>query len=61
MCYINIISNLFERVSLGKEKKTKQQLKDAKIALLKKDYEHCTIDAMDYLIKLREFIIHYDD
>jgi hypothetical protein len=41
--------------------KTKQQLKVAKIALLKKDYEHGTIDVMDYLIKLSEFIIYYDD
>ena len=53
----------FERVNQGKEKTqtTKQQLKDAKIALLKKDYEHGTIDVMDYLVKLSEFIIHYDD
>ena len=44
-----------------KKQKTKQQLKVAKIALLKKDYEHGTIDVMDYLIKLSEFIKHYDD
>ena len=58
-----LTGNKFERVNQGKEKKqtTKQQLKDAKIALLKKDYEHGTIDVMDYLIKLSEFIKHYDD
>ncbi len=49
-----------ETVNLGKEKKQtpKQQLKDAKITLLKKD-EHGIIDVMFYLIKLSEFIIHY--
>ena len=57
-----LTANKFERVNLGKEKKqtTKQQLKDAKIALLKKDYDHGDIDVMDYLMKLNEFIIKYD-
>jgi len=55
-----LTGNKLERVNLGKEKKNKQ-LKDVKIALLKKDYEHGTIDVMDYLVKLSEFIIHYDD
>ena len=57
-----LIANKFERVNLGKEKKqtTKQQLKDAKIALIKKDYDHGDIDVMDYLMKLNEFIIKYD-
>ena len=57
-----LTANKFERVNLGKEKKqtTKQQLKDAKIALLKKDYDHGDIDVMDYLMKLNEFIIEYD-
>ena len=57
-----LTANKFERVNLGKEKKqtTKQQLKDAKIALLKKYYEHGDIDVMDYLMKLNEFIIKYD-
>jgi hypothetical protein len=63
-----LTANKFERVNLGNEKKqtTKQQLKDAKIALLKKDYDHGDIDVMDYLMKLNEFItidtythIHY--
>ncbi len=27
----------------------------------KKDYEHGDIDVMDYLMKLNEFIIQYDD
>jgi hypothetical protein len=57
-----LTANKFERVNLGKEKKqtTKQQLKDAKKALLKKDYDHGDIDVMDYLMKLNEFIIEYD-
>ena len=54
-----LTGNKFERVNQGKEKN--KQLKDAKIALLKKDHEHDTIDVMDYLIKLSEFIIHFDD
>jgi hypothetical protein len=33
----------------------------ALLALLKKDYEHGDIDVMDYLMKLNEFIIQYDD
>jgi hypothetical protein len=58
-----LTANKFERLNLGNERKqkTKQQLKDAKIALLKKDYEHDDIDVMDYLMKLNEFIIRYDD
>jgi hypothetical protein len=58
-----LTANKFERLNLGNERKqkTKQQLKDAKIALLKKDYEHDDIDVMDYLMKLNEFIIQYDD
>jgi len=57
-----LTANKFERVNLGKEKKqtTKQQLKDAKKALLKKDYDHGDIDVLDYLMKLNEFIIEYD-
>ena len=41
-----LTGNKFERLNLGKEKKqtTKQQLKDAKIALLKKDYEQGLFD-----------------
>jgi len=55
-----LTANKFERVNLGKEKK--QTTKGCKKALLKKDdIEHGDIDGMDYLMKLNEFIIQYDD
>jgi len=57
-----LTANNYERANLGKEKKiaTKQQLKDAQIHILKKEYEHGEIDVMDYLMRITEYVAEYD-
>lgn len=57
-----LTSTKYERVNLGKEKKptNTQQVKDAKIALLKSQYKHGEVEVMDYLIKISEFCKSYD-
>ena len=45
------------RVNQGKEKKVvnSQVAKDAKIALLKSEYNHGALDIMDFLMKISSF------
>ena len=53
-----LASTKYERVNLGKEKKSSnaQKTKDAQIALIKTQYKYGEVDMMDYLMKLNEFI-----
>ena len=57
-----LTSVTFERVNLGKVKKTTnaQQVKDAKIALLKAQYKNNDIEVMDYLMKISSFVKNYN-
>lgn len=57
----SLIATKYQRVLLGQEnkRKTSQQLKDAKIALLKKQYKHGELDVLDYLIKISSFVQEY--
>ena len=51
----------YGRVNNGQEKRqTNKVVKDAKIALLKKDYENGSLEVMDYLLKVSEFSKKYD-
>ena len=52
----------FERVNLSKAKKTtnSQQVKDAKITLLKAQYKNNELEVMDYLIKVSSFVKNYN-
>jgi hypothetical protein len=50
-------------VNLGKEKKTKtaQQIRDAKIEILKFKYKHNELDVMSYLMEISAFCKEWDD
>jgi hypothetical protein len=52
----------FERVNGDKVKKTtnSQQVKDAKIALLKNQYKNNELEVMDYLLKVSAFVKSYE-
>ena len=53
----------YERVNGGKVRKSTnaQQVKDAKIALLKCKYENGKLDVMGYLFKVSVYGKNYDD
>jgi phosphoribosyl-dephospho-CoA transferase len=53
-----LTSVTFERVNLGKVKKStnSQQVKDASIALLKQKYKNNELEVMDYLMKISAFV-----
>ena len=59
----SLASTTYERVNLGKEKKTKtaQQIKDAKIEILKLKYKHNELDVMSYLMQISAFCKEWDD
>ena len=52
----------YERVNGGKVRKSTnaQQVKDAKIALLKNQYKNNELEVMDYLLKVSAFVKNYD-
>ena len=59
----SLASTTYERVNLGKEKKTKtaQQIKDAKIEILKLKYKHNELDVMSYLMQISAFCKEWND
>ena len=58
-----LTSTSYERVNLGKAKKTanKQKTKDAQIALIKCKYENGSVEVMDYLMQISAFCKNYDE
>ena len=58
----SLASVSYGRVNNGQEKRqtNKQMVKDAKIALLKKENENGSLEVMDYLLKVSEFCKKYD-